>query len=65
MRKTFHAMTYADQAIKYYKKYNNDQSIVYLQNAETWLKEEKDRKVHTYTKHVCQLLAEVQDILSI
>lgn len=65
MRKTFHAMTYADQAIKYYKKYNNDQSIVYLQNAETWLKEEKDRKVHTYTKRVCQLLAEVQDILSI
>ena len=40
MRKTFHAKTYADQAIRYYKKYNNDKAINYLKQSLTWLKEE-------------------------
>ena len=40
MRKTFHAKTYADQAIRYYKKYNNEKAINYLKRSEVWLKEE-------------------------
>lgn len=40
MRKTFHAKTYADQAIRYYKKYNNDKAIYYLKQSLAWLKEE-------------------------
>lgn len=63
MRKTFHAIIYADQAIKYYKKYNNEQAILYLENAKSWLNEESKRKIYTYTKRVYQLLKEVNDIL--
>lgn len=40
MRKTFHAKTYADQAIRYYKKYNNDKAANYLNQALIWLEEE-------------------------
>lgn len=35
-----HAKTYADQAIRYYKKYNNDKALNYLKQSQAWLKEE-------------------------
>lgn len=48
MRKTFHAKTYADQAIRYYKKYNNPKSIEYLRQAQIWIKQEIDANAWAY-----------------
>jgi len=48
MRKTFHAKTYADQAIRYYKKYNNQKSIEYLRQAQIWIKQEIDANAWAY-----------------
>lgn len=43
-RRTFHAKTYADQALRYYTKFNNDRAVEYLNNAKTWISEEiKDK----------------------
>ena len=39
-RKIFHAIVYADQAERYYKKTNCSKTIKYLQRAQIWLKEE-------------------------
>lgn len=40
MRRTFHAKTYADQALRYYKKFHNEKAKAYLVQAQIWLKEE-------------------------
>lgn len=40
MRRTFHAKTYADQALRYLKKYHNDKAKAYLTQALEWLDEE-------------------------
>ena len=34
--------TYAEQALRYYKKYNNPKSIEYLQQSLVWLEQERD-----------------------
>jgi len=40
MRRTFHAKTYADQAIRYYRKYNTEKAKRYLSQALEWLNQE-------------------------
>lgn len=47
-RGTFHATTYANQAIKYYNKYGNEKSMEYLRQASKWLKEEQESKPWHY-----------------
>lgn len=39
-RRTFHAKTYADQALRYFRKYHNDKAKSYLEQAKTWLSDE-------------------------
>lgn len=39
-RRTFHAKTYADQALRYYRKYHNDKAKAYLEQAKIWLDDE-------------------------
>lgn len=40
LRTTFHAKTYADQAIRYYNKYGNNRAVSYLGQAKLWLEKE-------------------------
>lgn len=61
MRKTFHAKTYADQAVRYYKKYNNDKAIEYLKQAQIWLKEEIANNPWAYDLKM--YITKVNDIL--
>lgn len=39
-RRTFHAKTYADQALRYFRKYHNDKAKAYLEQAKVWLNDE-------------------------
>ena len=39
-RRTFHAKTYADQALRYFRKYHNDKAKAYLEQAKIWLSDE-------------------------
>ncbi len=48
MRKTFHARTYADQALRYYRKYNNTKAIEYLKQSQEWLQGEIGNKAWEY-----------------
>lgn len=63
MRKTFHAKTYADQAIRYFRKYMNDKSIEYLEQSKRWLKEELKNKAWAYD--LKSLERKIQDAISI
>lgn len=47
-RKTFHAITYTDQAIKYFIRVNNDKSLEYLKQALEWLQSEYSIKQWNY-----------------
>ena len=63
MRKTFHAKTYADQAIRYFRKYMNEKSIEYLEQSKRWLKEEIKNKAWAYD--LKSLERKVQEAISI
>jgi tetratricopeptide (TPR) repeat protein len=39
-RKTYHALTFADQALKYWRVYGDEKATGYLQKAYDWLKDE-------------------------
>ncbi len=39
-RRTFHAKTYADQALRYFKKYHDKQAVEYLEQSKVWLTDE-------------------------
>jgi tetratricopeptide (TPR) repeat protein len=60
-RKTYHALTFADQAIQYYGIYNNAAALAYLETAKQWLAEEVTRS--PWNKHVKQLYSEISSIL--
>lgn len=47
-RKTFHAITFADQAIRYFYKMNSDKTIEYLKISQKWLNEELINKKWNY-----------------
>ena len=59
-RKTYHAVTFADQAIQYSRIYNNDVALGYLETAKKWLTEETARS--PWNKHVKWLYSEVSKI---
>lgn len=40
-RKRFHAQTYGSQALKYFEKYPDQVAVSYLEQALTWLKNER------------------------
>lgn len=61
-RKTYHAVTFADQAIQYYGVYSNDVALGYLATAKKWLTEEAARS--PWNKHVKRLYSEVSRILA-
>lgn len=63
MRKTFHAKTYADQALRYYKKYNNPKSIEYLRQSLVWL--EQERNANTWASDLKSYINKVRDALRI
>ncbi|MGP1437296.1 MAG: SIR2 family protein [Phocaeicola sp.] len=63
MRKTFHAKTYADQALRYYKKYNNPKSIEYLRQSLAWLEQERD--ANTWAFDLKSYINKVRDALRI
>lgn len=63
MRKTFHAKTYADQALRYYKKYNNLKSIEYLRQSLVWL--EQEGNANTWAYDLKSYINKVRDALRI
>jgi len=56
-RKTYHALTFADQSIQYYGVYKNDEALEYLTTAKKWLTEEAARS--PWNKNVKRLHSEV------
>lgn len=61
-RKAFHAMTYADHSLRYWKKYRNDSAISYLEKSKEWLSEEADED--NRIGNVSRLLRQVNKVLS-
>lgn len=60
-RKTYHAITFADQALEYYTRYPDEKSIDYLSMAYKWLKEiSVERKYYHRTSH---LMNELEKLL--
>lgn len=47
-RRTYHAQVYAEQALRFYRKYNDDKSAEFLLQAKTWLQDELDTKPWAY-----------------
>lgn len=62
MRRTFHAKTYADQALRYYRKYHNDTAKAYLEQAEIWLAEEL--KENSWEYEIKSLYARVKETIT-
>ena len=60
-RKTYHALTFADQAIKYYKVYENEVALGYLETAKRWLTNEATRS--PWNNKIRRLDSEVSKIL--
>jgi len=56
-RKTYHALTFADQSIQYYGVYKNDEALEYMTTAKKWLTEEAARS--PWNKNVKRLYSEV------
>jgi len=42
-RKTYHALTFADHAVRYYRIFQNEAGRGYLETARIWLQEERQR----------------------
>ena len=60
-RRTFHARTYAEQSLRYFKKYHNDKSIRYLNQAQTWLNDEL--VTNSWAYDLKSLLSRIEDTL--
>ncbi len=60
-RKTFHAITFADQAIRYFYKVNNEKTIYYLRISKKWLNEEYASK--NWNHGIRRKLQIIDDIL--
>lgn len=61
-RKAFHAVTFADQAIRYFKKVNSEKTVDYLKQASSWLKEEAEEK--NWNRNIKDKLIKINEILS-
>lgn len=62
VRKAFHAMSYTDQSLKYWKKYRDEKAISYLEKSKAWLSEEADED--NRIGNVLRLLKQVNMTLS-
>lgn len=62
VRKAFHAMSYAGQSLKYWKKYRDATAITYLKKSKEWLSEEVDED--NRIGNVVRLLKKVNEALS-
>ena len=62
VRKAFHAMSYADHSLRYWKKYRDSTAVSYLEKAQEWLKEESD--ADNRIGNVIRLLRQVERALS-
>lgn len=63
VRKAFHAMSYTDQSLKYWKKYRDNTAISYLEKSKVWLSEEADED--NRIGNVLRLLRQVNQALSL
>jgi hypothetical protein len=59
-RKTYHALTFGDQALKYYKLYSDDTAMGYVVTAKQWLLEEQNRV--PWNRNVRRVLRELSRI---
>lgn len=62
VRKVFHAMSYTDHSLQYWKRYRDDISISYLEKSKEWLSEEAD--ADNRIGNVSRLLKQVNIALS-
>lgn len=62
VRKAFHAMSYADHSMQYWKKYRDNTAILYLEKSKEWLSEEADED--NRIGNVSRLLRQVNRVLS-
>lgn len=61
-RRTFHAKTYADQALRYFRKYHNDKAKAYLEQAKIWLNDEL--KENSWEYDLKSLYARISETLN-
>lgn len=61
-RRTFHAKTYADQALRYFRKYHNDKAKAYLAQAKIWLSDEI--KENSWEYELKSLYSKVSDTIT-
>lgn len=61
-RKAFHAMSYADHSLRYWKKYRDTIAISYLEKSKDWLREEVDQD--NRIRNVFRLLEQVKRALA-
>lgn len=62
VRKAFHAMSYTDQSLKYWRKYRDATAITYLEKSKMWLSEEADED--NRIGNILRLLKQVKIALS-
>lgn len=61
-RKLYHALVFADQAIKYHDKFRDMRSVAYLQTSEKWLSEEEKKGFRRQA--IQRLLRSINNILT-
>jgi tetratricopeptide (TPR) repeat protein len=70
-RKPFHAITFSDQAIQYWKAYRDEEALQYLRTARKWLDEEfriapwnrsLKRLLETITKNLRKITTETKEV---
>lgn len=61
VRKAFHAMSYADHSLQYWKKYRDTTAVSYLEKSKDWLSEEADSD--NRIGNVMRLLKRVNEVL--
>jgi tetratricopeptide (TPR) repeat protein len=61
-RKTYHAQVYADQALRFFKKYHDNTSVEFLEQSKVWLNDELKGK--PWVNELKPLLKRVENTLS-
>ena len=59
-RKSYHAITFADQAIRYYSKYADAAALAYISTALKWLEEEQLQS--PWNKSIDRLLKQLRHV---
>jgi len=60
-RRLFHAITFSDQALDYWRVFGDQDALNYLQTARSWLEEEQ--KTSPWSRRLKQLLPEIRQIV--